>query len=162
MKEIKLTRDQFALVDDEDYDFLMQWKWHADFKGKTCYARRTIRVGGGKVKRIYMHRSIINPPDNMEIDHIDNNGLNNQKNNLRICTHQENTFNTSGFKRKSKYKGVSRKIDHNRNKPWRACLKINGKQVQIGTFKEEKQAAIAYNEAVLKYRGRFGVLNIID
>jgi len=119
MREINLTQGKIALVDDGDYDYLMQWKWHADIKSNTCYARRTIRIGK-KPKRVYIHRVIMNPPSNMEIDHINHNGLDNRRCNLRICTHQENTFNTNGFKRKSKYKGVSKRVDHNRKKPWRA------------------------------------------
>lgn len=161
MREIKLTRGFVTIVDDEDYEWLNQWKWHVDPKGLTYYARRTIREGG-KVKRIYMHRAILNSPQGVDTDHINHNGLDNRRCNIRVCTHQENTFNTNGFKRKSKYKGVSKKVDYDRKKPYRACLKINGKQTLIGHFKTEKEAAIAYNEVVLRERGEFAILNIID
>ncbi len=160
MKEIKLTRGMVALVDDRDYDFLIQWKWHANpsTTNGCFYARRTIRVGKG-VKRIYMHRLIMQADSGIKVDHIDRNGLNNQRSNLRLCTRQQNTFNTNNRKRKSPYKGVSKKEDYDRKKPWRACFKANGKQMLFGHFETEIEAAICYDINVLKFRGEFAVLN---
>ncbi len=92
MKLIPLTQGKFAQVDDEDYDYLNQWKWYTTKNHKTFYAARHIRING-KQKLIYMHRVIMNIIKGYKTDHIDHNGLNNQKYNLRICTCQENNRN---------------------------------------------------------------------
>jgi hypothetical protein len=89
MKEIKLTQGQVALVDDEDFEKINQFKWFAAKKGKTFYATRNITVNG-KRKSALMHWYIM---DGKSIDHIDRNGCNNCRNNLRFCTHQENQMN---------------------------------------------------------------------
>jgi len=96
MREIKLTKGLVTQVDDEDYDFLNQWKWHAH-KGhskrsitKKYYAARRISFRG---RLILMHNIIISVPLDKEIDHQDQDSLNNQKYNLRICTHKENMNN---------------------------------------------------------------------
>ena len=105
MKTIQLTQGQFALVDDEDYDFLMQWKWQAHKDKSTYYATR-VEYGKNIKKGIKMHRVIMNTPRNMETDHKDRNGLNNQKYNLRICTRGQNQTNKRNWG-KSKNKGVN-------------------------------------------------------
>ena len=84
MKEIILTQGQVALVDDEDFEYLNQWKWCAIKSRKTYYTTRTIYIPCKMT--VIMHRIIMNTPLDMTVDHIDHNGLNNQKYNLRICT----------------------------------------------------------------------------
>ena len=86
MKEITLTQGYIALVDDEDYDVLSQFNWSVKIKKYTCYAQGWNRKS--------MHRMIMRCPDNMEVDHRDGDGLNNQKHNLKVCTHLENIRNS--------------------------------------------------------------------
>lgn len=112
MREIVLTGKKYpnkvALVDDEDYDFLSQWKWHAIPShtklvwARTMYAIRTrskdeLDLTTGEILRhgtkVRMHNAIMNPPDGLEVDHEDHNGLNNQRFNLSVKTHEENMRN---------------------------------------------------------------------
>ena len=157
MKEIKLTQGKFALVDDEDYDFLMQWKWHARKLGKRYYAGRQEKSINRRRKLVHMHRLIMHTPEGMEVDHQDHNGLNNQKYNLRNCTHKNNSKNRTSYG-KSNYLGVYWYKKYN---CWNASLRINGETKNQGYFKTEEEAALAYNEAALKFHGNFANLNII-
>jgi hypothetical protein len=101
MKEIQLTKGCVAKVDDEDYEYLMQWKWQAGSKKR--YAQRA-RIINGKVSSTMMHRVIMNITDTkVHIDHKDGDGLNNQKSNLRPCTRNQNQAN-----RKKSKSGVSK------------------------------------------------------
>jgi len=93
MKEVGLTQNKVALVDDKDFEYLNQWKWHVLKDYLTYYAARNIRLANGKQTSIRMHRVILNVPKGMVTDHIDHNGLNNQKANLRICDASENNMN---------------------------------------------------------------------
>jgi hypothetical protein len=157
MKEIKLTRDQVALVDDEDYEYLNQFKWQA-YKGeRTYYACRHTRKGD--VEREIMHRVIMNTPKGMEVDHIDHNGLNNQKYNLRNCTRSQNQSNRISCVGTSKYLGVvisSKGLFKGRIE---ASLTANGVIIHLGVFKTEEDAARAYDEAAKRYHGEFANLN---
>lgn len=154
MKEILLNKDFITLVDDEDYDYLNQWRWCVD----NGYVVRGIR-NGKAVKKIYMHRLLLNPENDLVIDHIDGNKLNNQKHNLRICSIKDNVRNRKKANKKmsSKYKGVHYLKNNN---TWQAYIN-NGKRIYLGSFKTEKEAAIAYNEAALIYHGNFAKLNIL-
>src|SRR5690348_11276017 len=106
MKKIKLTQGKYALVDDADFEYLNQWKWQAKKCSDTLfYAHRTQRYGlrsENKKHHFKMHKLILKSPKGFEIDHEDGNGLNNQRKNLRICTHSQN-----GMNKKLKSKGVS-------------------------------------------------------
>lgn len=159
MKEIQLTQGQVALVDDQDFEFLNQWKWHLKKDGDRKYAVRNLPLLNGKQKRLSMHRLIMCMPDDVVIDHINGNGLDNRKCNLRICTNHDNlknrrvsSNNTSGFK------GVSW---HKRDKIWQSRIKVNQKYIHLGCFKDPKEGAVAYNNAATKYFGEFALLNEI-
>ena len=161
MGEILLTRGKVAIVDDEDYSYLNQWKWNYKSKGhgNTGYAVRDI-TENGIYKAVLMHREIIRPSDSMEVDHIDGNGLDNRKVNLREATRSQNQQakgrqrnNTSG------YKGVS--YDAEKDK-WRAQITYKGKGHKLGRYKIIEDAARAYNKAAIKYHGEFASLNTIQ
>lgn len=153
MKKIPLTQGKIALVSDHRYDYLNQWNWHA-LKTKTgrWYAARK---EWGTQKTILMHRQIMNPPDELEVDHRNNQGLDNQDENLRLCTSSQNKSNI-GTRRNntSGYKGV----DSRRGK-WRVRLKVDGVDVLCKTFPTIEEAAKAYNEAAKEHFGEFARLN---
>lgn len=160
MKEIKLTRNKTAIVDDEDFDFLNQFTWQYATRG--C-ATRTVRYGKREYNKkvcIKMHRLIMGITDlEMKVDHINNNPLDNRKENLRICTQAENSRNQSISRvNTSGYKGV---IFDKRplSKPWVAQIRALGKYRKIGYFITKEEAANAYNEAAITYFGKFAKLN---
>lgn len=158
LKEIKLTKGKVALVDDEDYEYLNQWKWHTQIttNSDVLYATRDTKVSGNKSK-VLMHRQIMKVNDrNILIDHIDHNGLNNTKANLRPCTKRQNQKNMKSHRdSSSKFVGVGWRA--NRNK-FRARI-FDGKEICIGHFTSEIEAALAYNEAAKRIHGEFANLN---
>jgi len=152
MRKIALTKNQTAYVSDEDYFDLLQYRWQARWNGFMYYAVRNIKQG----VNIYMHRQIAEKMGldlSEQIDHIDGNGLNNQRENLRSATSSQNGFNrnkqnnnTSGFK------GV---FFDKRRSNYFAQIRINGKSIRLGTFDDINEAVKAYQEAAKKYRGEF-------
>lgn len=153
MKEIRLSKsDKFAVIDDDDYDIISKHKWCLVRGRNTFYAQTIIRVKG-KQKTVNMARFILRPPINMAIDHIDRNGLNNQKSNLRVATFSENAINRAPIKG-FKYKGV-----HRHGKRFTSAIGHSGGKIYLGIFNSEIEAAAAYNEAAIKYFGEFAYLN---
>lgn len=182
MKKIPLTRGKFAFVDDEDYDRLIGFNWTANKakgvnkKGEPNY--RAMKNKSEKCRYIYMHRMIMNVTDpKIWVDHKDRNPLNNRKKNLRLCNAQQSACNVVREKttNSSKYRGVylTRKYTKKIKKDggislweskipmWRAIIHADGKSKHLGWFRNEKKAALAYNQAALKYQGEFAVLNKI-
>lgn len=158
MKEIKLTQGKVALIDDEDFDRVNSFKWFAVMHRSTFYARRIVKNNGIQ-KTIHMHRFIMNCPNDKQIDHIDGNGLNNIKSNLRTCTNNQNLCNRGMNKNNtSNYKGVNY---FRRDKKWRARITINGCEKHLGLFDTKEDAAQAYNIAAERYHGEFAKLNEI-
>lgn len=158
MKLIPLTQGQFAKVDDEDYEELMQYNWFAMKNPWTYYASRQTGHGKGNQKLQAMHRFLLGLKDpKMEAHHKDHDGLNNQRSNLEIRTHQQNLWDRLPNGR-SKYVGVY----VTKYKTIRAAIRDNtGRKIALGTFKTEREAAISYNEAAIKFRGKFAGLNKI-
>jgi hypothetical protein len=138
MKEIQLTQGLKALVDDNDYEEFNKYKWYAHKGGNTFYVERHMK-GNHKIK-ILMHRAIMNVNVGMFVDHIDGNGLNNCKSNLRIVTTRQNLQNRHSDKT-SKYVGVF--FDKVSNK-WIACIRIDKIRKYIGRFENELDAHKAY------------------
>ena len=158
MKLIKLTQGKFAKVDDENFEWLSQFKWCFDSAG---YAVRNVYSKdsrGRKVhKAIYMHRLVLGTPEGKQTDHINGDGLDNQLSNLRIASCSENAFNQGAHKdSRSGIKGVSW---HARNQAWVGQIRIGGKRISLGYFKDINAATRAYNAAAIKYHGSFARLN---
>ena len=148
MKEIILTQSQIALVDDDQYEFLIQWKWYADKPktGYTFYAYRNSPTINGKRHRIAMHHEVIGkPPKGFVNDHRNGRGLDNQRHNLRHVTRRQNLQNLKNIKKSSRYPGVC--WDKTRKK-WNTKITINGKTKNLGLFVNELQAFNAYKQAV--------------
>ncbi len=157
MKQIPLSQGKFALVDDEDYERVNQYKWCINSNG---YAVTSYRDSNGKRKAMKMHRFILNlnKGDSL-VDHRDTIRINNQKYNLRVASFVENLRNQKINKNnKSGFKGVRL---HKPSSLYIAQIGINGKQKHIGYFKCPVEAAKAYNEAAIKYFGEFAQLNEI-
>ena len=161
MKEIKLTQGQVAFVDDDDFDNVNKYKWHASKVKRNhmivYYARRAFTVSTGKQKWITLHEFILGKKDGFEIDHIDGNRLNCCKNNLRYTTHQQNTMNKHRHKKcKTKYRCVYH-ITKSQN--FYASIGINGNRIHLGSFDNQEDAARAYDLAAIKYFGEHANLN---
>jgi len=150
---IPVTRGMFAIVDADDYYQLVKYKWHINSNKYTPYASR--RSGA---KTLKMHRVIMAAPDHLVVDHIDHNGLNNCKSNLRLCTPAQNRHNCGSNRgATSRYKGVSWRKDA---KKWEAMIRYNKKMYRLGAFKNEIQAAKAYDKKAAQLHGEFAHLNL--
>lgn len=157
-KEIPLTQGKLAIVDEADFEWISRWKW-AYFKGNRS-KEYAVRREYGRKNLIFMHKQILGIDAGTEGDHIDGNGLNNQRNNLREATHHQNCYNTKKRKNSlSKYKGVSWNVQ---NQKWLVRIMVNQKTIYLGYFLDENKAALKYNEAALKYFGNFAKLNQIQ
>lgn len=163
-KLIPLTQGKFAIVDDENYEWLSQFKWCAVKTRSMYYAARTILVGNKK-QNLYMHRQILHlkKGDKRQADHKNHNGLNNLLSNLRICSHAQNQYNRYGktTPKTSIYKGVwYSNSKHDRNlKKWVTHIAINGKEYHIGRFHTEFEAAFAYDRKAIELFGEFAHTN---
>lgn len=148
MKLIPISQGKFAKVDDDDFEALSVNKW-------TCSHGYAVRKP--KNKNIYMHRVVMNVPDDMQIDHINRDPLDNRKSNLRICTGHENRCNIGPRKdNTSGFRGVS---SHRSSGKFQSKITVNGEQIYIGTFDNPEDAARAYDVAATKYHGEFAYLN---
>ena len=159
---IVLTQGKVALVDDEDYAWLSQWKWFAtkqENKTRTTWyaARWTSRKTLGGRKMVQMHRQIAAKVGFAWVDHRDGNGLNDQRENVRPATPSQNHHNRC--KRigcSSRFKGVS--WDKARNKR-HASICVYGRVLNLGRFEREEDAARAYDQAAVRYFGEFALTN---
>ncbi len=156
MKKILLTHNLSAIVDDKDYKFLSKYKWYARIRHdkKTAYAVRAI-YSNGKQKILRMHCILLN---NIYVDHINGDGLDNRRKNLRIATHQQNMCNCKRKKssNSSKYRGVYFKKNKNR---WSAQIGFKNEKIHIGYFSTEIEAGLAYDEVARKLHKDFAVTN---
>lgn len=157
MKRIPLTQGKYAIVDDDDYEELKQYKWYPHHAFNLCYAVRHTKCVKGERGLVYMHRQILNAPKGVMVDHKNRKGLDNRKQNIRLCNNSKNqgnskkqSNNTSGFK------GVSW---HKNKKMWIAHIRINGKLRHLGYFDDCVKAAKSYDEAAKDYFGKYALLN---
>lgn len=156
-RRIPLTQGEHAIVDPDDYERLSKYNWHVNKTGQTFYAKRSARARK-TIAAIYMHRCIIKVPAGMVADHINHNGLDNRKANLRLATLAQNNRHRKKFNTKSrlKYKGT---YYNRRRREWYARIICDGEPIHLGTFKDEIEAAKAYDQAAKKYHGEFAGLN---
>ncbi len=159
MKEIQLSKQgkhkgkYVALIDDEDFEMVNAFKWQVHINNNRIYAFRAFRINN-IMQSIFMHNLI---KGSKMIDHIDHNGLNNQKYNLRICNHTENMWNRRPSKNcKSIYKGVT--VNNKLNK-FIATIYFNKKRIYLGIFEKEIDAAKAYDAKAKELFGEFAYLN---
>lgn len=156
-KEIQLTKDYHALVDDADFEELNKYKWYYFAHRRTAYA---YRKEYGTQKTIYMHRQIMSAIKGDVIDHINSNGLDNRRSNLRLVTHSQNQQNRRpAINAVSKYKGVW--LNKNSNL-WIAEICVQGTHKLLGSYCTQREAATAYNQAATHYFGEYANLNIIS
>ena len=156
MKTIELSRGAVTMVDDVDFEMLSADKWHLwQTKARpTRYATRK-DWDGKKNNTRWMHRVILDAPKGMEVDHIDGDGLNNQRSNLRLCSRSQNARN-SGPKGGRKWKGVTRDAH---SQLWGSVICCKNKQIHIGRYFTELRAALAYDAMARRLHGDFARLN---
>lgn len=163
---IPLSQGISAIVDDQDAERVLQYRWHVDDRGRTKYALSTVRLPGPppRLQRftLRMHRLVMDAPNGLLVDHIDGDGLNNTRANLRLCGAKENSWHCIRMPAGGlcAYRGVSR--NRNRNGSlgsWIAQIQLNGKNRRLGSFATPQEAARAYDEAAIRTFGEFACLN---
>ena len=154
-----LSQGLVATIDKVDYSRVSKLKWFAGKDYNTVYAFANITKPQGR-RRLMMHQLISDTNDGEECDHIDGNGLNNCRSNLRACTHQQNIFHAKPYRNtSSQYKGVSW---NKKAKRWIANIRLNNKVTYLGSYGDEVEAALAYNKAAEKLFGEYAYLNEVS
>lgn len=158
MKKIELDKGKITLVSDKDFEKLKNFKWY--FHESDGYVIKGI-YNGNSVKTLQIHRFILGlgDGDNREVDHINGDKLDNRRENLRICTSQNNKMNRPKYSNNtSGFKGVYWRKDKNK---WQAKIQFNSKQYSLGYFLNKISAAKSYNIAATKFFKEFACLNKI-
>ncbi len=160
MKEIKLTRGCVALVDDEDYAELSRHKWYVNVSRRSKYAHRQFRDHGdgtkyGKRVLVLMHRQVMRAPKGKNVDHINGDGLDNRKENLRLCTQSQNLQNQNRYR--PGWKGV-----YPKGRRWGMQIAANGESHSLNGFCDSRSAAKAYDKLAKILHGEFACLNFPD
>ena len=160
-RKIPLTQGKYAIVDPEDYEQLARYKWYALRNGREYYAVRNVPAGKDRRKDLRMHQVIMGTAEGKFIDHINHNGLDNRKANLRIVTKQQNNWNRRKKRgnNSSRYKGVHWVKSE---KKWRAGITCNDRTIFIGYFDDEKAAAMAYDDKAKEVFGDYASLNLTE
>lgn len=156
MREIPLTKGLFAVVDDDDFELVSRYRWCAQGVSGPVYAARN-DASRPKRTTMFMHRFLLGAPHGFDVDHINGDGLDNRRANIRICSHSENmrnqrlsTRNTSG------YKGVT--FDRDRG-AWAAYIVVSGVLLHLGRFRSAEDAARAYDRSAHLHFGEFVLPN---
>jgi hypothetical protein len=157
MKEVPLTKGKIAIIDDEDYERVVQHRWFASLINGHWYAYHDFRQKNGKYKHVSMHGFILAAPRGTHIDHINNDGLDNRKSNLRLATPAQNARNCAKYRNNSSgFKGVFRRKSTGR---YEAQIKDKGKIIRLGVYRNAEDAARAYDAKALELAGQFARLN---
>lgn len=157
-KIIALNKGEVAIVDDGDFDWLNQWKWH--IHRETRWGRYAVRTDSRSGKVVIMHRLIMDAPKGMQVDHINGDGLDNRRENMRLCTNSQNTKNKRLSKSStSGYKGVSW---FSKLGKYASRIRVDGELIRLGYFHDPIEAAKVYDEAAKRYFGEFARLNFPD
>jgi hypothetical protein len=158
VKELELSQGKVALLDAEDFEWLSQWKWSArrHHRRTLWYAVRGVQLADGRHTTVQLHRQILDAPVHLQVDHIDGNGLNNRRGNLRLATAAQNARNRRVISGTSGFKGVH---FHKRDRRWRADIEVDRKTVCLGYFHTPEEAADAYDAAALEHFGEFACTN---
>ena len=155
MKKIPLTQGRFTIIDDEDFEEVNKYKWYVSNE----YVARMLLPANRRVQ-ISLHRILMNPPPNLQVDHINGDTLDNRRKNLRVVTLRENVINQKLHKNNtSGYKGVSwdKKLEK-----WETSINPNGKKIRVGFFNSLLEAVEAYNKSAIKYFGEYARLNTTE
>jgi len=158
MVEVPLTKGKVALIDDEDAPTVLAYKWTAMHvpRSKKWYARRGFKGSDGKQKTMLLHRFILGAPSDKQVDHINNDGLDNRRANLRLCTNAQNHHNMGLTTRnKTGFKGIMRKS----NGRYLVHVRAQNKVYHVGTFRTAEEAARAYDSKAKELHGEFARLN---
>jgi hypothetical protein len=154
-----LTQGKYALIDEADFDLVSQHKWQAKPHRRTVYAAAGL-YENGRHRVIRMHRLILQAGDGQSVDHINGDGLDNRRANLRFATPSQNQHNRRGSaKASSSYKGV---FWHKGSRKWLAQITVNWKAIYLGLYADEMEAALAYDCAARELHGEFARLNFPD
>lgn len=158
MKLLPLSQGKHAIVDEADYEWLSQWKWcAASFNGKWYAARMRRKPESGIA---LMHREIMGAAAGEYTDHINGDGLDNRRENLRLCSHAQNMSNSRHrSNNKSGFRGVDRPNPKGR---WRAKITVNRRSIHLGYYDAKEEAARAYDEAAIRYFGEFARPNFTE
>lgn len=152
--EIPLSRGLVALIDEADAPAITGLRWHAVARRRTFYAVAETRPAAGVRKGIYMHRLVI--ASTTMVDHINGNGLDNRRVNLRAATNAENQWNRIKTTGASKYKGVRL---HKASGLWNPRIRVNNRVHSLGYHRTEEAAALAYDDAARRLHGEFALVN---
>jgi len=156
MANIITSKGHVITVDDDDYELLNTFKWHIDADG---YFQAHTPMVNGKRKHVKIHRFITNAPTGMVVDHINHDKSDNRKANLRVCTHTENVRNMQTRKQLNGIKGVYFTPNEKRKKKYLVCIRVDGRQKNIGRFLTQEEAANAYDIAAKLHYGEFACTN---
>jgi hypothetical protein len=158
MATIPLCNGGETLVDDADFDRASVIFWYkSQAAGCPAYVRGRVRTPGGKSRQVFLHRFLLDVPKGMFVDHINGDGLDNRRCNLRPCTRSQNQFNSKTNRGASRYRGVS--FSPNASRPWMAIITVNKKAKYLGSFETQEEAAHAYDAAARQFAGEFAKLN---
>jgi len=157
-RRIPLTRGFYAIVDPDDFIWLSKFKWCVSKGTEGNYAVRNVRIGRRRTKMLLMHREIMKSPEELFVDHRNNDGLDNRKANLRPATHSQNMFNRRKTRKKTSSRFIGVCFDKYYGR-WLASICCHGKSFNLGRFDNEIDAAKAHDRAAREYHKEFARLN---